>query len=63
MKKKDRKSIWFIILAFIFIFSTGQICSGWEGIGNGQGNGSDTEQEASEEENGDEEIDDDEEED
>ncbi|GIK37268.1 MAG: hypothetical protein BroJett011_11010 [Chloroflexota bacterium] len=57
MKKKNGKSMWFIVLAFIFIFSTGQICTLWEGINNGQGRGSDTEQEVGEEEDGDEETD------
>lgn len=47
--------MWFIILAFIFIFSTGQVCTIWEGFGDGQGNGNGTEQEAGEEENGEEE--------
>jgi hypothetical protein len=53
--KKNSKSMGFIILAFIFIFSTGQVCTIWEGFGDGQGNGNGTEQEADEEENGEEE--------
>ena len=53
--KKNKKSMWFIILSFIFIFSTGQVCTIWEEFGDGQGNGNDTEQEADEEERDDEE--------
>lgn len=56
MKRKNRKNVWFIILAFILIFSTGQICTGWGGVGNGDDNGSEDVQGADEEEMDDEEA-------
>ena len=33
--KKNRKRMWFIILVFSFIFSTGQVCTIWDGFGDG----------------------------
>jgi hypothetical protein len=54
MKRKNRKNIWFIILAFILVFSTGQICTGWGG--NGEDNGSEDVREAGEGEADDEET-------
>jgi hypothetical protein len=56
MKNKHRKNIWFIIFAFVFIFTTGQICTGWGGNGDGEDNGSEDVQEAGEEEMDDEEA-------